>query len=155
MQASSGVSSAHGEHRVGRAARSLLLIAAFALASVAVACGDTGNSVPDSEGNVYPDVIGATVSRSGDGTWRIDATISSPYDTADRYADAWRVRAVDGEVVYGVRDLTHDHGAEQPFTRSLTGVVIPDDVNVVVVEGRDLVSRWGGATVTIELDSVG
>ncbi|MGB8361039.1 MAG: hypothetical protein WCE80_06520, partial [Acidimicrobiia bacterium] len=77
-------------------------------------------------------------------------TMSSPYDTASRYADAWRVVGDDG-VVYGVNELTHDHAAEQPFTRSLTGVEIPASVSTVVVEGRDQVYGWGGATVTVTL----
>ena len=56
----------------------------------------------------------------------------------------------DGET-YGTRELAHDHAGEQPFTRTLSGIAIPDDVTEVTIEGRDLLSGWGGATVTIEL----
>jgi hypothetical protein len=56
----------------------------------------------------------------------------------------------DGEV-YGIRELTHDHASEQPFTRSHSGINIPDDVSVVTVQGRDQVSGWGGETVEVEL----
>ncbi|MGI9596604.1 MAG: hypothetical protein ACR2QK_10615, partial [Acidimicrobiales bacterium] len=87
----------------------------------------------------------------GDGTWTFSATLSSPYDTPQRYADAWRVIGNDGEV-YGIRELTHDHQSEQPFTRSQSGIEIPDDVEVVTVEGRDQLSGWGGAVVQVELD---
>jgi len=84
-------------------------------------------------------------------TFRFDVTVSSPYDTPERYADAWRIVAPDGTEL-GVRELTHDHAGEQPFARSLAGVVIPVDVTTVTVEGRDLVNGWGGGTqvVTIE-----
>lgn len=67
----------------------------------------------------------------------MSATISPPYDSPDRYADAFRVLAPDGTVL-GVRELLHDHANEQPFTRSLDDVEIPDDVDRVTVEGRDL-----------------
>src|SRR6056297_2161079 len=98
---------------------------------------------------LFPDVVDATVERDGD-TFRFDVTISSPYDTPERYADAWRVVGPDGTVL-GVRELLHDHQNEQPFTRSLSGVEIPDDVDTVTIEGRDQVNGWGGATVEVEL----
>ncbi|MEM7340884.1 MAG: hypothetical protein AAF467_19660 [Actinomycetota bacterium] len=99
---------------------------------------------------LFPDVIGAEASQGADGTWAFSATLSSPYDTPERYADAWRVVGPDG-TVFGTRELAHDHANEQPFTRSLNGVEIPDDVATVTIEGRDQVSGWGGATVDVEL----
>lgn len=95
----------------------------------------------------HPDVVDATLERSGD-RWRVAATLSSPYDSPDRYADAFRVLGPDGTVL-GVRELLHDHANEQPFTRSLDDVQIPDDVDRVTVEGRDLANGWGGDTVTV------
>lgn len=106
------------------------------------------------EGDVQvllPDVLDATAQLDDDGTWTISATLSSPYDTADRYADAWRVIGSDGSV-YGVRELLHDHATEQPFTRSLNGVEIPEDEIQITIEGRDQLSGWGGDTVTIPLE---
>lgn len=97
----------------------------------------------------FPDVIEATAARVGDG-WTFSATISSPYDSAERYADAWRVVDPDGTVL-GVRELTHDHAAEQPFTRSLAGLPVPDSVDVVTIEARDSEFGWGGSTVDVEL----
>lgn len=107
-------------------------------------------SSPTSEA-LFPDVVAVEVEPEGGGTWRFSVTLSSPYDSAQRYADAWRVVGPDG-TVYGVRELAHDHANEQPFTRSLGGVEIPDGVDTVTVEGRDQVSGWGGATLTIALD---
>ena len=100
---------------------------------------------------LFPDVVGASASLAADGSWTFQATLSSPYDTPERYADAWRVVGPDDEV-YGIRELAHDHANEQPFTRSQSGIVIPDGVDVVTVEGRDQVSGWGGATVEVELE---
>lgn len=97
----------------------------------------------------FPDVLDAELERDGD-TWRLSATLSSPYDTPERYADAFRALTPDGEEL-GVRVLLHDHANEQPFTRSLTGLEIPSDVDTIIVEGRDLEHGWGGATVTLEV----
>lgn len=99
---------------------------------------------------LFPDVVGVEAVQVDDGSWTFSVTLSSPYDTPERYADAWRVAGLDGEV-FGVRELTHDHQSEQPFTRSQDGIVIPDEVQAVVVEGRDQLSGWGGDTINFEL----
>lgn len=99
---------------------------------------------------LFPDVVAATATMGGEGTWVFSATVSSPYDSPERYADAWRVLAPDGTEL-GVRELGHDHASEQPFTRTLSGIVVPATVDVVTVEGRDQVNGWGGATVEVEL----
>jgi hypothetical protein len=94
------------------------------LAVVIAACGsDTTQDAADEQR--FPDVIDAELERDGD-AWRLRATLSSPYDTPERYADAFRAVAEDGTVL-GVRELAHDHAGEQPFTRSLTRLEIPDD----------------------------
>lgn len=90
----------------------------------------------------YPVVIGAEVTQSGD-SWTFSVTLSSPYDTPERYADAWRVLDADDNEL-GIRVLGHDHASEQPFTRSQSGIVIPDDVAVVFIEGRDQANGWSG-----------
>jgi hypothetical protein len=111
----------------------------------------TGSGTRNDSEQRYPDVIDATAERAGD-RWNFSATISSPYDTAERYADAWRVIAPDGTVL-GIRELAHDHAAEQPFTRSLAAVPVPATVQIVTIEARDLVNGWGGATVEVDLDA--
>ena len=100
---------------------------------------------PSEPDQAFPDVVGASARRSNDSTVRFEVTISSPYDSPERYADAWRVLGAD-RTVYGVRELLHDHGSEQPFTRSLDGVAIPAGIDRVTVEARDLVNGWGGDT---------
>lgn len=101
----------------------------------------------DASGQVFPDVLDAELTRSGD-ELRIAVTISSPYDTPERYADGWRVMTADGEVL-AEHDLAHDHADEQPFTRSRGPFAIPDGVDEVVVEGRDQANGYGGDTVTV------
>lgn len=111
---------------------------------------ETVDDGADLASELFPDVLDAVATHDGDGSWTFSATLSSPYDSAARYADAWRVLGPDDEV-YGVRELTHDHASEQPFTRSQSGIEIPEDVTTVIVQGRDQVSGWGGATVEVEL----
>jgi hypothetical protein len=112
------------------------------------AAGDEAERAADPR---FPDVIDAVATRDTDGTWTFSVTLSSPYDSPQRYADAWRVVGADG-TVYGVRALVHDHAAEQPFTRSQSAVAIPDDVESVTIEGRDLANGWGGTTLAIDLE---
>lgn len=87
-----------------------------------------------------PQVTGASAARDGDG-WRIDVTLAHPDTGWDHYADAWRIEAPDGTVL-GQRDLAHPHVDEQPFTRSLSGVVLPHDLGEVLIRPRCSVDSW-------------
>lgn len=119
-------------------------------ATTSTSSATTAGAAPDSGEQRYPDVLGVEATPSDDGTWSFAVTISSPYDTPERYADGWRVLGPDGEV-YGEHMLMHDHAGEQPFTRTQRGVTIPTGVDEVTVEGRDQEYGYGGATVTITL----
>lgn len=112
---------------------------------VAIDCGSTAEAD-------FPDVVAVAVEPVGD-RFRVSATLCSAYDTPERYADAWRVMTPDGEVL-GVRELLHDHAAEQPFTRSLSEPIeVTEDVDTIVVQGRDRVNGWGGQTHDATLPS--
>ena len=50
----------------------------------------------DESEELFPDVVDATAVLEDDGTWTFNATLSSPYDSPARYADAWRVVGPDG-----------------------------------------------------------
>ena len=99
---------------------------------------------------MFPDVVDATLTRSGNDTFTLDVTMSSPYDSPDRYADGWRVLAPDGTEL-GTHLLTHDHASEQPFTRTQSDLKIPEGVATVTVEGRDQVSGYGGKTRQVDV----
>jgi hypothetical protein len=104
----------------------------------------------DAMNQKYPDVVDVKVHARGNNRFDFDATISSPYDTPQRYADAFRVMNSDG-VAYGVRTLFHDHASEQPFTRDLYGVTIPAGIKTVVVQARDQKYGYGGKTLQVAL----
>lgn len=128
--------------------RGILII--LVCAGMLSACSGNHRSGSTSEIQRYPDVIEVEVTETSEDSYTFDVTISSPYDTPERYADAWRVKGEDG-TVYGIRELLHDHASEQPFTRSLRDVAIPEGIATVVIEGRDLDFGWGGEPMVVEL----
>lgn len=103
-------------------------------------------------GDEFPDIIGAEATHVGAGAWNFSVTVLSPYDTPQRYADAWRVVDPDGNEL-GIRILAHDHANEQPFTRSQPGIQIPEGVTEVTVQGRDLLNGWGGGELVVPIPS--
>ncbi len=100
---------------------------------------------PDDEGGACADVIDVEI--SGDGPYTFAVTVASPDTGWDKYADEWRIESETGEVL-GVRELTHPHVDEQPFTRSLGGMDI-DPGTSVVVAARDSVEGYCGERLTI------
>lgn len=94
------------------------------------------------------DVVGVEVTPEGGGTYRFEVTVRHADEGWDHYADAWDVVAPDGTVL-GTRELLHPHENEQPFTRSLTGVAIPDGITEVTVRAHDSVHAYGGAEMTV------
>lgn len=111
---------------------------------------DAGPSAAAQElnGEEYPDIVDATLRPRSDTVFDVEVTVSSPYDTPQRYADGWRVLTQDGTEL-GSHTLLHDHAGEQPFTRVQAGLAIPEGVSTVVIEGRDLVNGYGGATLEV------
>ena len=74
--------------------------------------------------------------------WSFSVTVSHPDTGWDHYADAWEVSLEDGTML-GHRTLHHPHVEEQPFTRSLSGVAVPEGTRTVFVRARDSVHGWG------------
>lgn len=98
----------------------------------------------------FPDVLSATVRASAADIFDFDVTISSPYDTPQRYADGFRVTRPSGEVL-GERTLWHDHQNEQPFARDLYGLKIPAGVRQVRIQARDQMHGYGGKAIEVPL----
>lgn len=96
------------------------------------------------------DVVAVEARQGSDGSWRFDVTLHHGDEGWDHYADRWDIVGPDG-TVYGERVLAHPHVNEQPFTRSLSGVVIPDNLVSVVVRGHDLVHGLGGKELQVDL----
>ena len=65
-------------------------------------------------------------------------------DGWDKYADEFEVRDAETGSLLGTRTLLHPHVNEQPFTRSLTGLIVPDEVRCLSVAARDSVLGYCG-----------
>jgi hypothetical protein len=95
--------------------------------------------------------------QAADGTWTFHVTVRHPDTGWEDYADGWDVVAPDGQVLKPdpsspfTRLLLHPHETEQPFTRSQSGIVIPDGVSQVRVRAHDLVDGFGGREVVVDL----
>ncbi len=94
------------------------------------------------------DVVGVRIIKEGTGTYRFDVTVRHGDEGWTHYADSWQVRTHDGKVL-GTRKLAHPHEKEQPFTRSLPGVHIPERVSMVTIRAHDLVHGYGGGEVRV------
>ena len=128
---------------------SLLLVATVILSGCAWLEGEVLAPAEESSGR-YPDVVAVELRPAGQRVFDVAVTISSPYDTPERYADGWRVLDPEGNVL-GTHMLMHDHANEQPFTRTQRGLEIPAGVTEITVEGRDQANGYGGQTVTIDV----
>ncbi|MDU8909993.1 hypothetical protein [Aestuariicoccus sp. MJ-SS9] len=104
----------------------------------------TGPALADS-----PRIVGADAQQSGP-SWRVSVTLAHPDTGWDHYADGWRIEDVDGTVL-GTRDLAHPHVMEQPFTRSLSGVSLPDGTRRVLIRARCNQDGWGESTVPLDI----
>lgn len=95
------------------------------------------------------DVVKVETHRVADGYY-FNVTVLHSDEGWDHYANKWDVVSPDGQVL-GTRTLYHPHVDEQPFTRSLSGVIIPKGINKVTIRAHDLVHEYGGKVVTITL----
>ena len=95
------------------------------------------------------EITAVEATRQGD-SWRFDVTVRHPDTGWDHYADGWRVEDAQGNPL-AMRVLTHPHVNEQPFTRSQSGVVIPDGMGEVFVRARCNVDGWNADTTVFVL----
>ncbi|MEL6206950.1 MAG: hypothetical protein AAFR47_16790 [Pseudomonadota bacterium] len=97
-----------------------------------------------------PAEIVASDARAAGATWTVSVTLRHADTGWDDYADGWRLVTPEGTVI-ATRELLHPHVDEQPFTRSLSGVSLPQDVQVLV-ESSTNVTGWSGERVPLALD---
>lgn len=82
-----------------------------------------------------PAVVKHVVGSQNGATWRFDVSILHPDTGWDHYADGWIITAPDGSIL-GKRPLAHPHENEQPFTRSISGISIPDGITHVFIQAN-------------------
>jgi len=116
---------------------------ALATALMALAVLNTAEA-----GNVK--ILAADFTSSGDNRWSVSVTLKH-HDTGwDHYADNWQVVDSEGNVL-GDRVLYHPHVNEQPFTRSLHNVKIPEGTTTVYIKAHDKVHGWTPNRLTVNL----
>ena len=93
------------------------------------------------------EIVSAEARASGSG-WSVSVTLRHGDTGWDDYADGWRLVTEGGEVI-ATRPLVHPHVNEQPFTRSLSGVTLPDAP--VFVESSTTVTGWSGDRLPLEV----
>ena len=96
-----------------------------------------------------PQITNAVIQKTGM-TWRVDVTLEHPDTGWDHYADGWEVLDAQGNRL-GYRELMHPHVHEQPFTRSLSSLVLPDGTREVFIRARCSVAGWAGETYKVTL----
>ena len=96
------------------------------------------------------DVVKVAVSQTAPGSFRFDVTVRHGDEGWDHYANLWQVLGPDGKVL-GERVLLHPHDNEQPFTRSLSGVAIPEEIKTVIIRAGDSVHEFGGKEMPADL----
>jgi hypothetical protein len=93
------------------------------------------------------------------GTWTFQVTLRHPDTGWDDYTDGWDVMLPDGTVLKKnesdpfTRLLLHPHENEQPFTRSQSGLVIPEGINNISVRAHDLRDGFGGNIIQLDLST--
>ena len=119
----------------------------LALVFLAASCSSSSEPLESTEG--CANVIFAEVVKTGS-SYRVTATVSSPDTGWEKYADRLVVRTPSGFVLQSL-ELEHPHLTEQPFTRTFTGVRIPEGEEVVEVAAKDSVEGFCGKIVVLEV----
>lgn len=103
------------------------------------------------------DVEFVRAQQAADGSWSFSVTVRHPDTGWEDYADGWDVVLPDGTVIKAnvddpfTRLLLHPHENEQPFTRSQSGLTIPDEITTVTVRAHDRVDGFGGREIVVDL----
>lgn len=134
-----------------------------------VACSETGDPAA---GDVKQEVGAANSSAASsadahvtnvfareekDGTWTFHVSVQHPDTGLSDFADGWDLVTSSGFVLKSdpahrfTKTLRSPHVKEQPFTRTVKGLRIPKDVEVLTVRAHDSLGGFGGREVLVKL----
>lgn len=95
-------------------------------------------------------ILAADFHSVGNNQWSVSVTLQHTDTGWDHYADNWRVVDSEGNIL-GDRVLYHPHVDEQPFTRGLGGVKVPEGITTVYIEAHDKVHGWSPTRLKVDL----
>ena len=99
----------------------------------------------------FAQVVFVRAVENKDKTWTFHTTVRHNDEGWDHYADLWEIVNRENEEVIGKRVLLHPHDTEQPFTRSLGNVEIPEGIEKVIVRAKCNVHGFEGKSITVDL----
>jgi hypothetical protein len=129
------------------------MILAAVFAHSAIGQDESGNAVkPEFDSSLkFAQVVYVKATEVSSGVWRFDVTVRHEDEGWDHYADAWQVIDPRNSGVLGERILAHPHDNEQPFTRSQSGVSVPEGLDRVLVRSKCNVHGFGGREILVDL----
>jgi len=102
-------------------------------------------------------ILGADLTHQGNSIWSLNVTLKHEDTGWDHYADNWRLVDAQG-LVLGERVLFHPHVNEQPFTRSLNAIKIPEITvrqgDILYIEAHDKRHGWTDNRLSLDLSQV-
>lgn len=96
------------------------------------------------------DVVDAEVKQEDDGSYTISVTVQHADEGWNHYADHWLILDKDEQLI-AVRKLMHPHVKEQPFTRSLSYIEIPDEITEVIIRAHCSVDNYSGKNMVVKI----
>ena len=96
------------------------------------------------------DVLNVEVVKVDERVYIFRVTMTHDDEGWKHYANRWEVVSPNGEVL-AARILHHPHVDEQPFTRALAGVEIPEGIDEVIIRAHDSIHEYGGKTMKVIL----
>ena len=100
-------------------------------------------------------ILEAKLTQQSNNLWSLSVTLKHQDTGWDHYADNWRLVDANG-IILGSRVLYHPHVNEQPFTRSLNGIQIPEHFieqgETLFIEAHDKRHGWSKNPLPMDLN---
>jgi hypothetical protein len=100
---------------------------------------------------IYAQVEQVKITKNSNGNWNFDVTLIHDDTGWDHYADLWIIINPDNGEIFGSRVLAHPHVKEQPFTRSLNNVNIPENITMIEIRAKCNLHGFLGKRIRLDL----
>jgi len=91
--------------------------------------------------------------QSSNGNWTFYVTVRHNDEGWNHYADLWEVVDPESVETFAERVLAHPHETEQPFLRSQSRIIFPENQCFVEVRAECQIYGFEGKTVLIDLET--